>query len=128
MGVISSEMYEALLVAKVPKDQARAAAAEVAKGQDLASKSDLLEFGAQLRTEMDQRFGELRTEMDQRFGELRTEMDQRFGAMEKRFEKRFGEMDKRFGDIEKSLALLKFAVFSGGPIILALLIKLVFIP
>ena len=102
MGVISSEMYEALLVAKVPKDQARAAAAEVVKGQDLASKSDLFEFGAQLRTEM----------------------DQRFGAMEKRF----GEMEKRFGDIQQSLALLKFAVFSGGPIILVLLIKLVLIP
>lgn len=127
-------MYEALLVAKVPKDQATAAAAEVAKGQDLASKSDLLEFGAQLRTEMDKRFGELRTEMDQRLGA----MDQRLGAMEKRLgamekrlggmDKRLGGMDKRFGDIEKSLALLKFAVFSGGPIILALLIKLVFIP
>ena len=43
-------------------------------------------------------------------------------------EKRLGGMEKRFSDIEKSLALLKFAVFSGGPIILVLLIKLVFIP
>ena len=109
MGVISSEMYEALLLADVPEDKARAAAAEVAKGRDLASKSDLFELGAQWRSEMDRRFGE---------------MDKRFGGMDKRF----GGMEKRFGEMEKSLALLKFAVFSGGSIILVLLIKLVFIP
>ena len=88
MGVISTEMYEALLLAHVPEDKARAAAAEVAKGQDLASRSDLLELGAQLRS----------------------------------------EMNKRFAEMDKSLAVLKFAVFSGGSIVLALLIKLVFFP
>ena len=88
MGVISTEMYEALLLANVPEDKAKAAAAEVAKTQDFASKTDLLEFGAQLRA----------------------------------------EMDKRFAAIEKSLAVVKFAVFSGGSIILALLVKLVFFP
>ncbi len=84
MGVISTEMYEALLLAHVPEDKAKAAAAEVAKTQDFASKSDLLELRA--------------------------------------------EMDKRFAAIEKSLAVVKFAVFSGGSIILALLLKLVFFP
>ena len=88
MGVISAEMYPALLLANVPEDKARAAAAEVAKGQDLVSKADLLEFGTQLRS----------------------------------------EMDKRFAELEKSLAVLKFAVFSGGSVVLALLSKLVFFP
>ena len=39
-------------------------------------------------------------------------------------------MNKRFAEIrqDKSLAVLKFAVFSGGSIVLALLIKLVFFP
>ena len=77
-------MYEALLLANVPEDKAKAAAAEVAKTQDFASKTDLLELQA--------------------------------------------EMDKRFAAIEKSLAVVKFAVFSGGSIILALLVKLVFFP
>ena len=95
MAVISTEMYEALLLAHVPEDKAKAAAAEVARTQDLASKSDLLELGAQLQAEMD---------------------------------KRFAEMDKRFAEMDKSLAVVKFAVFSGGSIILALLIKLVFFP
>ena len=84
MGVISTEMYEALLLAHVPEDKARAAAAAVAKTQDLASKSDLLQLQA--------------------------------------------EMEKRFAEVEKSLAVVKFAVFSGGSIILVLLIKLVFFP
>ena len=84
MGVINTEMYEALLLAHVPEDKAKAAAAEVAKTQDSASKSDLLELQA--------------------------------------------EMDRRFAAIEKSLAVVKFAVFSGGSIILVLLVKLVFFP
>ena len=77
-------MYEALLLAHVPEDKARAAAATVAKTQDLASKSDLLQLQA--------------------------------------------EMEKRFAEVEKSLAVVKFAIFSGGSIILVLLITLVFLP
>lgn len=38
------------------------------------------------------------------------------------------EQDRRFDGIEKSLAALEFAVLSGGPLILALLVKLVFFP
>ena len=70
MGFISTEMYEALLLAQVPEDKAKAAAAEVAKTQDFASKSDVRELQA--------------------------------------------EMDKRLAGVGKSLAVLKFAVFSGG--------------
>ena len=106
MGVISTEMYEALLLAHVPEDKAKAAAAEVARSQDVASKSDVLELGALLQAEMDKRFAEV----DKRFAELRS------------------EMDKRFAEVDKSLAVLRFAVFSGGSIMLALLIKLVFFP
>ena len=73
MGVISAEMYEALLLADVPEDKAKAAAAEVAKTQDFASKSDVRELGAQLQA----------------------------------------EIGKRFAEVEKSLVVLKFAVFSG---------------
>ena len=102
MGVISTEMYEALLLAHVPEDKAKAAAAEVAKTQDFASKSDVLELGTQLLAEMDKRFSEIN--------------------------KRFAEVDRRFAEVEKSLAVVKFAVYSGGSMILALLVKLVFFP
>ena len=102
MGVISTEMYEALLSAKVPEDKARAAAAEVARGQDLVSKSDLFEFGVQLRADMDRRFSDI--------------------------DGRFAEMERRLARVDASLAVLKFAVFSGGPVLLGLLVKLVFFP
>ncbi len=102
MAVINAEMYEALLVAKVPEGMARAAAAEVAVSQDLASRSDLLEFGKELRSAIDRRFAEQ--------------------------DKRFAEQDKRFAAIEKSLAVLRFAVLSGGSVMLGLQLKLVFFP
>ena len=102
MSVISTEMYEALLLANVPADKAKAAAGEVAKTQDLATKADLLDLGVQLRAEIDKRFAEV--------------------------DKRFADLDKRFADLDKSLAIVKFAVFSGGSIMLALLLKLVFFP
>ncbi len=95
MSVISTEMYEALLLANVPADKAKAAAGEVARTQDFVTKADLLELGAQLQGE---------------------------------FDKRFAEVDKRFAELDKALAIVKFAVFSGGSIVLALLIKLVFFP
>ena len=109
MAVINAEMYEALLVAKVPEGMARAAAAQVAVSQDFASRSDLLEFGKELRSAIDRRFAE----QDKRFAEQ---------------DKRFVEQDKRFGAIEKSLAVLRFAVLSGGSVMLGLLLKLVFFP
>ncbi len=137
MSVINTEMYEALLLAQVPEDKARAAAAEVARSTDFASKSDLLEIGVQLQAAMEGRFAEMDkrfAEMGKRFAEVGkrfAEVDKRFAEVGKRFaevDRRFAEMDRRFADIEKSLAVLKFAVFSGGSIILALLIKLVFFP
>ena len=127
MGVINTEMYEALLLAHVPEDKARAAAAEVATTQDLASKSDLFESSARLQSAMEKRFVAMEqrfAEMDRRFAEVFAEMDRRFAEVDRRF----AEVDKRFAEVDKSLAVLKFAVFSAGPIILALLIKLVFFP
>lgn len=43
-------------------------------------------------------------------------------------DKRFAEVDKRLAEVDKSLAVVKFAVSSGGSIILALLVMLVFFP
>ena len=57
------EMYDALLLARVPENKAKAAAAEVARSQDVASKSDVLELGAQLQVEMDKRFAETDTSL-----------------------------------------------------------------
>ena len=116
MSVISTEMYEALLLANVPADKAKAAAGEVAKTQDFVTKSDLLELGAQLQSKLDWQSADT----DKRFAEIGKQFDE--------VRKQFDEVNKHFAEVDKSLAVLKFAVFSGGSIILALLIKLVFFP
>ncbi len=92
-------MYQALKLANVPEEQAVAAAEAVAQGQDAATKSDLTELAARLSSQMDIRFAELRKEINERFSKH-----------------------------EASLAVLKFAVFSGGSVVVVLLIKLVFFP
>lgn len=48
MSVMNREIYEALLAAKVPDEQARAAAQSVGHSAELATKTDL----AQLETRM----------------------------------------------------------------------------
>ena len=109
MSVVNIEMYEALVVANVPKAMAKAAAAQVVTGQDLTAQAGLIKFGQNLRTEIARRFAE----QDKRFDKI---------------DKRLAEQDKRFDKIEKSLAVLMFAVLSGGPLILGLLVKLIFFP
>ena len=113
-----------LILANVPEDKARAAAAEVAKGQDLASKADLVELGAQLRSEMDKGFAE----MVKRFAEMDKRIDKGFAEMDKGFAEMDKRTDGRFAEMDKSLAVLRLAVFSGGSVVLALLLKLVFFP
>ena len=73
MSVIVSEVYDALIEAGASEEKARAAAAAIPVGEQLATKQDI----ADLKTEM---------------------------------------------------VVLKFAIFTFGPLILALLVKLVFFP
>jgi len=60
-------------------------------GQIADLEKDVAQGFAELRGEMDRRFGEV----DRRFGELRGEMNQRFEEVDRRF----GEVDRRFGEV-----------------------------
>ena len=51
MSVIVSEMYDALLSAGAPEAQARAAAAAIPIQDNVATKEDLSELKAELKTE-----------------------------------------------------------------------------
>ena len=79
MSIIITEVYEAFLSAGAPeaKAKAKAAAAAIPIAKDLATKQDLANVKAELKSD---------------------------------------------------IAVLKFAVFTFGPVILGLLIKLVFFP
>ena len=117
MGNFNTEMYQALKLANVPEEQAIAAAAAVARGQDAATKSDLTEFEADLNSQMDIRFAEFRKEMNEQFNQIQ----QQFAEQRK-------ENGERLSKNEPSLAVLKFVLILGGSAIIALLLKLVFPP
>ena len=82
MGLMVSEVYEAFLSAGAPQEQAKAAAAAIPAGRDMATKQDI----ANMATKQD------------------------------------------IAELKQDIAVLKFAVFTFLPLILALLAKLVFFP
>jgi uncharacterized protein YceH (UPF0502 family) len=86
MGIMVSEVYEALIAAGAPQDKAKAAAEAVPIGEQLSTKQDLDKAVARLETNI--------------------------AKLETRLEAR--------------LARLEVAVFGGGAMGLALLIKLAF--
>jgi len=52
MSVLVSEVYDALISAGAPEDQARAAAAAIPVQDNLATKQDLAELRAELKAEI----------------------------------------------------------------------------
>src|SRR6266516_854011 len=60
------------------------------------------EWRAEMRAEMDRRFGET----DRRFRELIAEMDRRFGELIAEMDRRFAETDRRFGETDRRFAEL----------------------
>lgn len=68
MGVMVTEVYDALVAAGAPEDKARAAAAAVREGAEVADKADIARLDARLDG------------LDQRLGAV----EQRLGAIESR--------------------------------------------
>jgi len=64
------ELLEALEVAGVPKEKARAAAASVAAAGEVATKADLREGLAELRGDLREGLAELRAELAERDAKL----------------------------------------------------------
>ena len=102
MSLIVTEVYDALIAAGAPDEKARAAAGVIPMTETLATKQDLAEFKAATRQDL----AEFRQEM----AELRAELKDDINVL------------------KRDVALLKLAVFTFGPTILALLVKLVFFP
>ena len=96
------EVYEAFVSAGADEAKAKAAAAAIPVGEKIATKQDIADVRkdiADVRAELKQDIADVRAELKQDIAELKQDM-----------------------------AVLKFAVFTFGPVILGLLIKLVFFP
>ncbi len=71
MSILVTEVYEALVEAGASEQKAKAAAAAIPIGDNLATKQDILE----LRAENRQNIAELRAENRQNIAELRKDID-----------------------------------------------------
>ena len=111
MGIMVSEVYEALIAAGAPEDKAKAAAEAIPVSDVLATREDIAGIKqdiAALRAESQQDIAGLRAASQQDIAGLRAAIRQDIAKLENR------------------LTRLEIAVFGGGATGLALLIKLAF--
>ena len=106
MSLIVSEVYDALIEAGATVEKAKAAAAAIPVADRLVTREELTEQTGMLREYVTQ----VKIELRQDFGDLRTDLKQHIGRLDRR------------------IAVLNLAVFSFGPAIIALLVKLVLFP
>jgi len=106
MSVIVTEVYNALVAAGVPDEKARAAAGVIPMTENLVTKQDFAEFRAEMKAD----FAEFKTEMKGEFAEFKA------------------EVKEEISPLKRDVAVLKLAMVSFMPAILALLAKLVFFP
>ena len=139
MGLIVTEIYDALKEAGATEEKARAAAAAVPLTEHLATREDLVATGQQLadRTgglgvELRQEIADLRSAVKEDLAGLRTEFKEDIANLRAEFKQNLADLRTELkGDIarlDKRIAVLNLGVFTFGPAILALLVKLAFFP
>ncbi len=183
MGLIVTELYDALIEAGATERKARAAAAAIPLTEHLATREDLVATGRQLadrtaglgvdlgqgiadlrteikedtaslRAEVDRQITELRAEIKQEIAELRAEIKEEIAELRAEVDRKIAELraeikediaelraevDQKIAELraeikediaklDKRIAVLNLGVFSFGPAILALLVKLAFFP
>ena len=103
-----TEVYEALISAGADEAKAKAAAAAIPVTERLAAKQDLV--GLDVKSELKQDLADVKSELKQDLADVKQNI-----------------ADVK-SELKQDIAVLKFAVFSFGPVIVGLLIKLVFFP
>ncbi|MCY4488678.1 MAG: hypothetical protein OXF11_16410 [Deltaproteobacteria bacterium] len=114
MGLIVSELYDALIEAGACPESAKAAAGAVPPADNMATKEDIARLERNMATKED--LARLESNSNERFAKIESAMATKETTNE------------RFAKIEKQLAVLNFAVFSFGSAILAFMVKLTFFP
>ena len=154
MGLIVSEVYDALIEAGASPDTAKAAAGAVPPAENMATKEDIARLEGNMATKEDVARLEIRKTRDGHQGGLRkTEMATKedfakhamatkedFAKHEMATKEDFakqGRLARRWlprktsrlpRRIEKKLAVLNFAMFTMGPVLVAFMVKLTFFP
>ena len=113
MSIMVAEIYKALIEAGASEASARAAASAIPIAKDLATKQDI--------TDTKQDIADVKAELKQDIADVKAELKQDIADVK-------AELKQDIAELKQDIVVLKFAVFAFGPVILALLIKLVFFP
>ena len=113
MSLIVSEVYDALIEAGTSEEKAKAAAGSIPMVEKLAAKDDIVVLTGDIVALRDELKGEIAALRDELKGEIAALRD---------------ELKGEIAALRHDLTVLKLAVFSFAPAILALLVKLVFFP
>ncbi len=130
MGLIVSEVYDALIEAGASPDTAKAAAGAVPPAENMATKEDIARLEGNMATKEDVARLEIATKEDIARLEMATKEDIAKLAMATKedFAKLAMATKENFARIEKKLAVLNFAMFTIGPVLVAFMVKLTFFP
>ena len=144
MGLIVSEVYDALIEAGASPDRAKAAAGAVPPVESMATKEEMTRLETNMATKegvarLEDRLAKVEAHMARLEADMATKED--VARLEGRLAKVEAHMatkedlarleivtNENFSRVDKQIAVLRFAVFSFGPAILALLVKLTFFP
>ncbi|MDE0030210.1 MAG: hypothetical protein OXU42_12510 [Deltaproteobacteria bacterium] len=124
MGLIVSEVYDALVEAGASPDSAKAAAGAVPPAENMATKEDIARLEkdiARLEMATKQEFARLESKLATK--EALAKLEGRVA----RIENTMATKDD-IARLEKQIAVLSFAVFTGIPAMLAFMVKLTFFP
>ena len=130
MGLIVSEVYDALIEAGASPDTAKAAAGAVPPAENMATKEDIARLEGNMATKEDVARLEMATKED--IAKLAMATKEAFAKHEMATKEDFAKLamatKEDFARIQKKLAVLNFAVFTMGPVLVAFMVKLTFFP
>ena len=120
MSLIVSEVYDALIEAGSSVEKARAAAAAIPVKKDMATKEDIVDIRQDIAT--------IKQVMATKEDVARIDNDIAAIRQEIAAIKQMMATKEDIARLDRRIAVLNFAVFSFGPAILGLLVKLTFFP
>ena len=124
MSLIVSEVYDALIEAGATVEKAKAAAAAIPVADRLVTREEFKDEKGMLKEDLTQ----VKSELKQDISGVRTELKQDINDVRTELKQDIGDVKQDVARLDKRIAVLNLAVFSFGPAIVGLLVKLAFFP
>ena len=135
MSIMVTEVYEALVSAGADEAKAKAAASAIPVGEKIATKQDIGDVKQEIadaKAELKQEIADVKAGLKQEIADVKAGLKQEIADVKAELKQEIAdlkaELKQDIAAIKQDIAVLKFAVFTFGPVIIGLLIKLVFFP